>query len=130
LAGIPVRFHENTSWWLDENLSVFLLGASPLDMGNISCTVHTHSEDRATLESAPSAVARADGILIDGGAFGEIRSEAGKRWIFHKHDHGFATLGSCEEGQSAIFGSEEPTRNHSVTPRPPRWRDRRIIPGV
>lgn len=76
---------------------------------------------------APGCVqGRADGILIDGGAFSEVRSETGQERLAHKHDrdrHSWSLRGSA----IGFFGSEGPARNRSLTlttskmARPPHY---------
>jgi hypothetical protein len=67
-------------------------------------------------------------ILIDGGAFGELRSETGLKVIFRQRNDGFASVESSRTRYAAFSGSGEPHRDRILWPTLLDWQDRHIIP--
>ena len=68
-------------------------------------------------------------ILVDGGAFGDVRSKTGIIGLFQQRNDGFASVESSRRRYGAFSGSGEPYHDRILGQTPLDWQDRRIIPA-
>ncbi len=68
-------------------------------------------------------------FMFDHKTFGEVYSEATERFLFQGKRRKSPPLKAYETRRDGLLRYGEPTDDGSLSPRPPRWKSRRIIPA-